>query len=47
MKTQTMKMPMSRMGRARRKWAKRMIKTAEGVKMPSQKASVAQVILTV
>lgn len=46
MKTQTAKMLMSKMGRARRKWARRMAKPAEGVKMPSQRASVAQVILT-
>lgn len=44
MKIQTIK---SKMGRARRKWARRTIKPVEGVKMPSQRGSVAQVILTV
>lgn len=47
MKTQAIKMLMNKMGRARQKWAKRMTKPAEGVKMPSQRASVAQVVLTV
>lgn len=47
MKTQTIKMLMSKRGRARRKWAKRTTKPAERVKMPSQRASVAQGILTV
>lgn len=47
MKTQTIKMLMNKMRRARRKWARRMTKTAERMKMPSQRASVAQVILTV
>lgn len=47
MKIQTIKMLMSKMERAKRKWARRMTKPAEGVKMPSQRASVAQVILTV
>lgn len=44
MKTQTVMMLMSKTGRARRRWAR---KTTEEMKMPSQRASVAQVILTV
>lgn len=44
MKTQTIKMLMSKMERARRKWARRM---TEEVKMPSQRVSVAQAILIV
>lgn len=44
MKTQTIKMLMSKMGRAKRKWARR---TTEEVKMPPKRVSVAQVILIV
>lgn len=44
MKTEAIKMVMSKMGKAMRKWARKTTKPAEGVKMPSQKTRVAQMI---
>lgn len=44
-KTEAIKMLMSKMGKAMRKWARRVTKPAEGVKMPSQKTRVAQMTL--
>lgn len=45
MKTEATKMLMNKMGKATRKWARRTTKPAEGVKMPSQRTRVAQMIL--
>lgn len=44
-KTEAIKMLMNKMGKAMRKWARRMTKPAEGVKMPSQRTTVAQMTL--
>lgn len=45
MKTEAIKMLMNKMGKAMRKLARRKTKPAEGVKMPSQRTRVAQMIL--
>lgn len=44
-KTEAIKMLMNKMGKAMRKWARRMTKPAEGVKMPLQRTRVAQMNL--
>jgi len=44
-KTEAIKRLMNKTGKAMRKWARRMTKPAEEVKMPSQRTRGAQMIL--